>query len=144
MPQSTSRSPSNPRSMSLCGLSPQGPLRCEGIRPTGATYREALARCPWHLSVPSEGRQAGQDSRNGSILSSCGLPASPWATVVGRPGRRLQPLQVAGVCPHELFVAGPLVCIDNFFGLVRQCSGSGEWITGDASFCDGFKPWILP
>ncbi|KAK9827021.1 hypothetical protein WJX74_003724 [Apatococcus lobatus] len=83
--------------MSRCGLLPQGPLRCEGKRPPAPSYREVLARCPWQLPARSEGRQAGQDVRNsGSALYSCSAPASPWSTVVGRPDRRLQPVQAAG------------------------------------------------
>lgn len=99
LPGSAVRSQSNPSSMSLCGLSPQGPpLRCDGKRPAAATYREALGRCPWLLPAHVEGRAANQDSRHsGAIFSGCSSPASPWSTVVGRPNRRLAPLQAAGM-----------------------------------------------
>lgn len=91
------RSLSNPGSMSVCGLSPQGLLRSEGKRPAAATYREALGRCPWLLPAHNEGRAASQDSRHsGASLSGCSSPASPWSTVTRRPNRRLAPLQAAG------------------------------------------------
>lgn len=83
--------------MSLCGLLPQGPLRCEVKRPVVATYREALGRCPWLPPAHNEGRPSSSDSRHsGAVLSGCSLPASPWSTVIGRPHRRLAPLQAAG------------------------------------------------